>query len=123
MTLYHHGLCHAHCHTAYQCVLTIDCRTIFVVWGRLSEIDGDERSLRVRHFRNGEDYVLDYSHLEGQPYHAGADLNIVDAFLQAISSCGEGFCSDIADAIESHVVCFNAERSRREGVTVDINWD
>ena len=99
-----------------------DCRRTHIKLTN-GEIDGDERSLRVRHFRNGEDYVLDYSHLEGQPYHAGADLNIVDAFLQAISSCGEGFCSDIADAIESHVVCFNAERSRREGVTVDINWD
>lgn len=99
-----------------------DCRRTHIKLTN-GEIDGDERSLRVRHFRNGEDYVIDYSHLERQPYHAGADLNIVEAFLRAISPCCEKMCSDITDAVASHIVGFNAERSRREGRVVNINWN
>lgn len=39
------------------------------------EIDGDERILRVRRFRGGEEQVYDFSGILGKPFHAGADLN------------------------------------------------
>lgn len=98
-----------------------DCRRTHIKLTN-GEIDGDEKSLRVRHFRDGEDFVIDFSHLSSQPYHAGADLNVVEAFIQAVSSSCKSMCSDIADAVASHIVCFDAERSRREGRVVNINW-
>lgn len=84
------------------------------------EINGDERLLRIRSFR-GEEQVIDFSHLVGEPFHAGADLNIVEAFLQAIHpSRRESMLSSVSDSIDSHIVCFEAERSRLSGQTINL---
>ena len=83
------------------------------------EIDGNETTLRVRKFRGGEEKVYDFSDLCTQPFHAGADLNIVEAFVNSITNaeCGV-LSSDIASSIESHVVCYEAETSRLNDKTI-----
>ena len=86
------------------------------------EIDGNETTLRVRKFRGGEEQVYDFSDLCTQPFHAGADLNIVEAFVDSITNAENGvLSSDIASSIESHVVCYEAEASRLNNQTILID--
>ena len=86
------------------------------------EIDGNETTLRVRKFRGGEEQVYDFSDLSTQPFHAGADLNIVEAFVNSITNAENGvLSSDIASSIESHVVCYEAEASRLNNQTILID--
>ena len=86
------------------------------------EIDGNETMLRVRKFRGGEEQVYDFSNLCTQPFHAGADLNIVEAFVDSITNAENGvLSSDIASSIESHVVCYEAETSRLNNQTILID--
>lgn len=84
------------------------------------EIDGDETTLRVRKFRGQEERVYDFSELVKQPFHAGADLNIVEDFVNAIRSGKDTVKTNIHDSILSHRVCFEIERSRNEGRTITI---
>lgn len=83
------------------------------------EIDGNETTLRVRKFRGDDEKVYDFSDLCSQPFHAGADLNIVEAFVNSITNAEHGvMSSDIASSIESHVVCYEAETSRLNNETI-----
>lgn len=86
------------------------------------EINGDETTLRVRKFRNNEQTTYDFSDLCGQPFHAGADLNIVEEFVNSITRSSEGILSsNIESSIESHVVCYDAETSRITNQTILID--
>lgn len=85
------------------------------------EIDGNETTLRVRRFRGNEEQVFDFSGLCSQPFHAGADLNIVEEFVNSITRSANGILSSTIDSsIESHVVCYEAETSRLTGQTIEI---
>ena len=85
------------------------------------EIDGDERILRVRRFRGGEEQVYDFSGILGKPFHAGADLNLVEDFVDTISRREHRFRTSIGKSVESHRICFEAERSRLSGQTVILD--
>ena len=82
------------------------------------EIDGDETCLRVRHFRGAEETVYDFSDLSHQPFHAGSDLAIVADFIDAIRAGRQDLTTSIECSIESHRICFEAERSRKEKRTI-----
>lgn len=85
------------------------------------EIDGNETTLRVRRFRDNEEQMFDFSDLCSQPFHAGADLNIVEEFVNSITRSANGILSSTIDSsIESHVVCYEAETSRLTGQTIEI---
>ena len=78
------------------------------------EIDGNETLLRVRRFKGGVETVYDFSDLAHQPFHAGADLDIMADFIDAIHSEGKYLRTSIDLSVESHRICFEAERSRKE---------
>lgn len=83
------------------------------------EIDGDETTLRIRKFRGNEVQVFDFSDLVGKPFHAGADLNIIEDFLNAISDNNKDeLRTAIEHSVESHIVCYEAENSRLSGKTI-----
>ena len=82
------------------------------------EIDGNETLLRVRRFRGGAETVYDFSNLSHQPFHAGADLDIVADFIDAIHSEEKYLRTSIDLSVESHRICFEAERSRKEQRTI-----
>ena len=83
--------------------------------------DVDERILRVRRFRGGEEQVYDFSGILGKPFHAGADLNLVEDFVDTISRREHRFRTSIGKSVESHRICFEAERSRLSGQTVILD--
>ena len=82
------------------------------------EIDGDERTLRVRRFRGGEERIFDFSDILGTPFHAGADLNLIEDFVDTLSRREHRFRTSIDRSVESHRICYEAERSRLTGRTV-----
>ena len=85
------------------------------------EIDGDERTLRVRRFRGGDAETYDFSDIAGQPFHAGADLQLIGDFIRALRDPSRPFLTTIDDSIESHRICYAAERSRRTGETIRMD--
>ena len=84
------------------------------------EIFGDERKLHVHRFRRGHNRVYDFEELAGHPFHAGADLRLIEDFVDALTRPGHPFLCTIEDSIESHRICFEAERSRRCGETIRL---
>lgn len=86
----------------------------------LGEIEGDERTLRVRKFRGGEERIYDFSDILGKPFHAGADLNLIADFVDTLSRREHRFRTSIGNSVESHRICFEAERSRLSGQTVTL---
>lgn len=94
-----------------------DCRETHIKLTH-GEIDGNETRLRVRHFRTNEDRIFDFSDIAKKPFHAGADLNIVDDFVKAVSCKEYPLKTPIDKSVESHRVCFVAEQSRLTGQTV-----
>ena len=82
------------------------------------EIDGDETHLRVRRFRGAEETIYDFSDLSHQPFHVGADLAIVADFIDAIRTGRRDLVTSIERSVESHRICFEAERSRKEQRTI-----
>ena len=94
-----------------------DCRETHISLTE-GEIDGDENRLRVRRFRGAEETVYDFSGLAHQPFHAGADLAIVADFIDAIRTGRRDLVTSIERSVESHRICFEAERSRKEQRTI-----
>lgn len=82
------------------------------------EIDGDETVLRVRKFRGATEKVYDFSDIAHTPFHAGADLAIVADFIDAVRTGRRSLVTSIDHSVESHRICFEAERSRREMRTI-----
>ena len=82
------------------------------------EIDGDETRLKVCRFRGAKEEVYDFSDLAHQPFHAGADLNIVADFIDAIQKNRRNVVTSIEQSVESHRICFEADRSRKEQRTI-----
>lgn len=81
------------------------------------EIDGDETVLRIRRFR-GKEEIYDFSDVVEAPYHSGADLELVADFVNAVRLGSRDFSTSIEHSVESHRICYEAERSRREGRTI-----
>ena len=94
-----------------------DCRETHISLTK-GEIDGDENRLRVRRFRGAEELVYDFSGLAHQPFHAGADLAIIADFIDAIRTGRHDLVTSIERSVESHRICFEAERSRKEQRTI-----
>ena len=82
------------------------------------EIDGDETHLRVRRFRGAKEEVYDFSDLAHQPFHAGSDLAIIADFIDAVHQNKKDVVTSIEHSVESHRICFEAERSRKEMRTI-----
>lgn len=82
------------------------------------EIDGDERTLRVQTFRGRKERVYDFSSILGTPFHAGADLNLIEDFVDVLTHPDRQLRTTIDHSVESHRICFEAERSRHSGLTL-----
>lgn len=82
------------------------------------EIDGDETTLRIKRFRGAVEEVYDFSDIVGTPFHAGADLNLIADFVDALLEGREGLSTSIERSVESHRLCYEAERSRKEQRTI-----
>lgn len=82
------------------------------------EIEADGRSIEVRPF-GAAPRVIDLSAAAAAPYHAGADHALIADFVRAVAT-GIPMASDARSALESHMACLAAERSRAEGTTIKL---
>ncbi|MCQ2184379.1 MAG: Gfo/Idh/MocA family oxidoreductase [Bacteroidales bacterium] len=106
--------------------LTGDDNRVTVLKFRGGTITADERKITV-HYHNGDpDEVYDFSASYRAPLHGNADLNLIEAFITALESgSADSYYDENPDStvirtspeklIESHLVCFAAEESRRNG--------
>ncbi len=98
-----------------------DCRRTHIRMTH-GEIFGDEKSLHVRRFRNGTEEICNFEKLAGSPFHAGADLQLVEDFVDALTRSDHPFLTTVEESIESHRICFEAERSRLSGTTIWLQY-
>ncbi len=85
------------------------------------EIESDGKVIKVTDFTTGKVETFDYTEQSRQPFHAGADLRLVEDFLDSIENPGRKLSgASISDSLRSHRLCFEAERSRRSGTTVNF---
>lgn len=77
------------------------------------EIIGDERTIEERNFLDRSITVHDFSKTFSEPFHAGADLRLVEDFVTSIITQDHLPLTSIDTAIASHRICFQAETSRR----------
>lgn len=84
------------------------------------EIDDDERSASANSeaAKSRHTTFRDFSGLLGKPFHTGADLRLIEDFVETLNRREHRFRTAIADSVESHRICFEAERSRLFGKTV-----
>ena len=82
------------------------------------EIDGDERTPASVGSGAGRNGFFDFSDILGTPFHAGADLNLIEDFVDTLSRREHRFRTSIDRSVESHRICYEAERSRLTGRTV-----
>ena len=52
--------------------------------------------------------------------HNGGDMALVNAFLADMQQGGNQVVSDVARSVESHLLVFAAEESRRTGQAIDM---
>ena len=86
------------------------------------EIISDGKKILVTDFRDRRCDVFDFTAEASQPFHAGADLRLVETFLNTIRGEGDQRASTtIEESLKSHLLCFEAERSRLTGQTIKLN--
>lgn len=86
--------------------------------GTLGYIEGDMKTFTVTEFRSGRQSVWDKKVEEIPEYrgagHGGGDLALVRDFVRAVAAQDQGLLSSTIDvSIESHVMGFKAEESRK----------
>ncbi len=93
-------------------------RTIRIM-GTEGEIyaDTDENVIHIMRFDNHDE---DIKVEESKSGHWGGDYNIMMDFINAVKENGRT-PSDLSASIESHLMCFAAEESRKTGRTISIN--
>lgn len=84
------------------------------------EIFCNEACVTVRHFLTGKEERFDFSEEMRRPYHGGADFAIMEDFLATVRGRTAEPLASIDEALLSHRLCFEAERSRLTGETVDL---
>ena len=83
------------------------------------EIYGDESRITVNDFRTRTRRIYDFSGLEGKPFHAGADIEIIRDFVNTLRmNRHKSILTGINDSIESHRICFNADVSMKRDVSI-----
>ncbi len=83
------------------------------------EIVSDGKTVELTDFATGNRILYDFTEEAAKPFHGGADLRLVESFINAIR--GEGDTqglTTVEESLRSHLLCFEAERSRRTGKIV-----
>lgn len=81
-------------------------RTVYS--GTEGEIVADGWKVEVRMHKDGKVVTFDYGSEAAKPLHGGADIEIVDDFISCVEDPSRQPAITIADALESHRVCFMA---------------
>lgn len=95
-----------------------DCRTIEIGMTE-GQITCNGMTVNARNFRTRRTETYDFSPLARVGFHGGADLALVEEFIDAVRT-GSKPVTSIEGALEAHRIIFEAERSRHTGETVSL---
>lgn len=105
--------------------------TAFTPGGRMTKVmgsdgylEGDEKKLRWFSFKTKEWTEFNFATATGNVAdgHGGGDFGMMAAFIGALRGDGDAYVStDENQTLESHLITFFAEQSRRDGKTYQIN--
>lgn len=84
------------------------------------EIEADDERIRVTNFKTKEVAEYDYSKINRLPYHANADLKIMEEFIASFSSKADANMPLLESSIESHKACFAADESALTRKTIKL---
>ena len=95
------------------------------VMGTMGYIEGDGTTFTLHRFDTGRSYKWSFKPSDEGDYkdsgHGGGDLQLIRDFLEAVDTRDFGKLSSSFDAsVESHVMGFACERSRRHGGKVPV---
>jgi hypothetical protein len=95
------------------------------VMGSMGYIEGDMRQMTVWDFRTRQSTVLESRVLEQEQLandgHGGGDWRLAANFVEAVAKQDASLLSSTIDAsIESHLMAFAAEESRKRGTVEGV---
>lgn len=95
------------------------------VMGSMGFIEGDMSQFTIYDFRTDQSKTIESKVLDVENYknegHGGGDWRLVADWIQAVSQQDPGLLTSTIDAsIESHIMCFMAEESRKSKKVMDI---
>jgi hypothetical protein len=95
------------------------------IMGSMGFIEGDMNKFSIYDFKTGQSKTFESKALDVENYknegHGGGDWRLVADWVQAVSRQDASLLTSTIDAsIESHVMCFDAEKSRMENKVMDI---
>ncbi|MFW9891960.1 MAG: Gfo/Idh/MocA family protein [Candidatus Thorarchaeota archaeon] len=93
------------------------------IFGTEGEIYGNGTKIQLYHFVNGAQVIIDTS--EEDPVsladHGGGDYALIDSFVSAVAENDPSkILSGPDETLESHLMTFAAERSRKEGKVISL---
>lgn len=75
-------------------------------------ITADGKTIRIKYLHSHEERIIDLSRYQNLPFHAGADLSLVENFIGAINGSESLRGTSAREALASHLLCFKAEEMR-----------
>jgi hypothetical protein len=95
------------------------------IMGSMGYIEGDMNQFTIHDFRTDKSKVFETKTLDVDNYrnegHGGGDWRLVADWVQAVAQQNPNILtSTIAASIESHIMCFAAEKSRYENKVAEI---
>jgi len=93
------------------------------IFGTRGEIYGNGEKIQVFEFLTGRSEIIDLTDDEPESLtgHSGGDYGLIDAFVRAVAEKDTSkILSGPEETLETHLMTFAAERSRKEGKTIDL---
>jgi hypothetical protein len=97
-----------------------ECYRMIKISGTAGEIEGtlESNEFEIIDFASGRHERVNVSTVLDR--HSGGDYFIMTDFIKHVRSNKKGGRTDAAQAVDSHVMCFAAEKSRKDGNEIDL---
>jgi predicted dehydrogenase len=95
------------------------------IFGTKGEIYGNGTKIQVYEFLTGKSEIIDTSAKDPSALadHGGGDYGLIHAFVEAIAENDpKKILSGPEETLESHLMTFAAEKSRKEGKVVELKF-
>lgn len=114
--LYENGVNVSFSMTAYS----EECYRMIKISGTTGEIEGnlEKNEFIIKNFASGRHDTISVSTVLDR--HSGGDYFIMTDFIKHVRDSVKGGRTDVSNAVDSHVMCFAAEKSRKEFREVDL---
>jgi len=95
------------------------------IMGSMGYLEGDMHRFKIYDFRTDKTrtyntHINDVEHYKNEG-HGGGDWRLVSDWIQAVAQHNPNLLTSTIDAsIESHIMCFMAEKSRQNNTVMDV---